>query len=615
MRRLIPAVALSVVFAAGCQDVVPPTAVAPGPDPRANISADRNCTANVTDPTYTAAMGTGDDWGKAIQAAVNACSNVTIPARSQPYPVYSTVRLPSNTVVTGGGRTNTILDFQNSPVSADLGPYSPLFAARGGPYSPVQNITVQHLGFRGPGTDNANRMAFLVMTGHHIKFLHNAGDGIALAYVTAHFDSIGQTDAGMAAAYAVARNGGWEGGHSYNVEIRGNRGSGWKTTNGNTVPTGEWGLSGITVAYTLDALVQHDTLMSYRDGVYLYGGPDAIGNTNSNDPRYVAQVRVLNSRADTTGLGAFWVAMGQGIHFEGNEANECYDVCFDAEGSKDVLFLGGKIRDGVRPLATYGIASNITFDGISVTQTGRDPENPHGHWLDMFAMTLRHSEQGEQSWVTIKNSTFDYQAPLSHAKASRIYTSFLHHGFRLLNNTLKNVVVDADGQGLEAGGVEVTGNNITLGYHLRVDSAAYPETGGRAAAIHVGRNHSPATVNGGNSQNVREPYRVVIENNSIRSDWRQEGYGIYVFEEKNMNVLIQGNTVQDWTGGSIAVHRIANDPRFYINSNRLSAGIKKLNNPWVSESGNTAISNSYLYVYSDPLDPGGGGGCGSQIIC
>lgn len=577
MRRLL---LLPALLALGACDS--PAAPGPAPDGAPRL-ARHDCTASVS--SY-AALVSGGDWGPAFRAAVAACGRVHVPAGA--YTLKSPVPLPSYTEVYGDGNTASVITYQppsDALVVKKYGPYHVVFVARGEVGTPVDFVTVRDLGFQGPGTNVRNVIAFRVLSGRQIRFVGNRADGMALVDVTMQSDTLHQQSPDFENTYTQATVGGLlPSTQSDGIEIADNVGKGWSILFPDTV-----GLAAIRVAFTANALVARNQLRWYRDAVTLLGGDAQVSRNGAEaNPRWVRQVRVEHNRADTV-YNAFWVGMGDGIHFERNRAHWCGDVCLDAEGSNNVLFLGNFVRNGKNITAVFGISRYVEFRGDTVIQDGIGPANDSGHWRDLFTTS---NAVEARTRVRIVDSCLEYRGAPSYGYA-RIYGSFSEMTW-FQGNQVRNATVDFSTilsalPGEYSGTVEVTGNRIYFDRVPASNPAVY--RGAPHPAIIVGNNHLLPT--GALAEPVNGGYRAWVANNVVGSTAPQPGRGIHVVESRTLSAMVEGNTVQDWTGGSVAVERVSNSPSFTVRNNAWSAGLVKIGSPSTNTSGNTTIGNSY----------------------
>lgn len=114
--------------------------------------------------------------------------------------------------------------------------------------------------------------------------------------------------------------------------------------------------------------VYNNTVSRYHNGIEWWGvwnnpvtGIRHYGLTSNHK---IWQNRVYNTTA------AIWGAGGENIRVEGNTAEICHDVCFDAEASSNVRFVRNTGRyAGTAVLATFYRADSIFFENNRVEQS------------------------------------------------------------------------------------------------------------------------------------------------------------------------------------------------------------------------------------------------------
>ncbi len=536
------AAAAAAILAAACSDVS-------GPDPRmeAPAGAAGNKVA-VFSPLFTPASCAGD-CRAALQTAVNTYEVVTLSADS--FPLNGTVTLPSRTRIVGAGAGSTRiaqLATAGPNPGGSLADRRYIFVASGNATEPVRDIHVEGITFYGTGV--FEQAALRVEKGDSVVFQNNDARAIGLVQTATYFDANANPGA-MAAHHRTTR-----------VHVKNNTGRG----TGNT-----GGLWAIELSYTNGAVVTDNRVAQYRIGIQWWGGEADPSKGNFTSNRWVQNVTVERNRVDTTEAG-IWGTNADYVRASGNTVRDCLDVCLDAEGSNDVAFTGNWVYNaGEGALAVFFHSSNIRFAWNEVHQDGRYAQAVTGPrvWNVLFKWQGANGSAAGKS-VYIHNNWLYYDGASGVGEVWKESTEY----FQLVNNTLKNTVVNASP--LDGGHLEITGN--TMSFDRAIGSP-------HRAALEAGSSHTNAGVT----------YNVHVSGNDISSTVSQSATGIFArqyYGGSAIETYMNGNVVRNFPR-SIHIFNDLFAHRYWVTNNQTTGTVttQQTNSVWpvVTYSGNTSI--------------------------
>ena len=155
-----------------------------------------------------------------------------------------------------------------------------------------------------------------------------------------------------------------ENGMSSDIEVTGNT---------VTLPAPEWRgkqASGVLAAYTEGLHVAHNHFERMNHGVQYWGG-DAHGKgVTITSKRLAGQILIEENTCAHVWGACYWGSMGHDVTFQNNTADDCGDVCIDAEGSTKVTMAGNTVEDGHNGgLATFFFNEKVMITRNAVTST------------------------------------------------------------------------------------------------------------------------------------------------------------------------------------------------------------------------------------------------------
>lgn len=330
-------------------------------------SQGQNASNQVNVKDYGAAGDGSKDDTLAISNAINsplppgsAVLNVYFPPGT--YRLSGAVALKSNVRLFGNGDSSVIS--QGAGLS--------IFHAAGTPTSPASNIVVENLSFKGVGGFQSS-YGLSVTCGRNITFKNNSANTIPLFSIACGATS----DDSLL---------------SSSVLVTDNRGTGI---------LGEG--AAIMLQFVADAIVSNNILSNYDHGIQYWGGDSAKGDTYGG----VKRITIAANKVQNVVGGAIWGSEGSRIFITGNIADNCGDVCLDAEASSEVTISGNTVQNAVNGgIATFFGSTGVIISSNTVIQEATY-QKPASHPNSSYAAVHIHGGNRPSNHVTQNVQIFD----------------------------------------------------------------------------------------------------------------------------------------------------------------------------------------------------------------
>lgn len=128
------------------------------------------------------------------------------------------------------------------------------------------------------------------------------------------------------------------------------------------------------LAFVDGAVVEGNTVVGYRDGLFYWGG-DARLNGARGNPRWARNILFANNDVRATGGGGIWGSMGQQITLKNNKVADVGDVGLDFEGTINGTAEGNTCSNAKNGCATtFFLNDEISFSRNTLAQpSGAQP--------------------------------------------------------------------------------------------------------------------------------------------------------------------------------------------------------------------------------------------------
>jgi hypothetical protein len=149
------------------------------------------------------------------------------------------------------------------------------------------------------------------------------------------------------------------------IHFNGCTGLGDKANVGND---GAW----LGLSYIRDWSVTNCKTSWYLHGINWWGG-DAAASADGAlaNERKCFNGKIQDCSVTNIGAGGIWGSMGRNIQVSHCRAETCGDVCFDAEGSQDIVFSNCAAKNGGNGcLTTFWFNRNVVFQDCNVEMSG-----------------------------------------------------------------------------------------------------------------------------------------------------------------------------------------------------------------------------------------------------
>ena len=356
----------------------------------------------------------GDDWAPALEQAAQDAGTVYVPAGS--YELRRTAYLVRDgTRLYGDGPESRLV--QKTPGQHVLEANQSAFGTE------PDGIVVEDLGFAGPGSPWT--FALVSVDGNGIRFRGNRIAGIG-AFRSVH-------------VAATPRR------FASDVEVMDN------TADGGEPRAGTFG---VLLENTRDVRVGRNRIEAYDKGIQWWGGEADPAKPDFSAVPLAGQMVVEDNIVNNT-VAAIWGSNGEEITVRGNRVADCQDVCLDAEGSRDVRFVGNEARfAGTAVLAVFHRAEGVTFEDNRVEQKGGFPERPEQPAGRALFASRNPSGRPAGISVRLRNNHFIYTG----SDGAGVIRNQPLQRLEIVDNRLVNTVLDLrQGRG---GEVRVVGNEL-----------------------------------------------------------------------------------------------------------------------------------------------------------